>query len=136
MTAIWLDLRHPLDPHLDRLLRDLDDQMRMRGLPYLLTGGMAREILLHYGHGCPHHMDLPGRDLSDLSRAHSVASRSGVPERTPVDMDLHGVFDLGNRGDEETIAARHWQTFDRARCATASRLRPCVAEHHLDPPHR
>ena len=49
MTATWLDLSYPLDPCLDRLLRDLDDQLQARNLPYLLTGAMAREILLHYG---------------------------------------------------------------------------------------
>jgi predicted nucleotidyltransferase len=69
MTATWLDLRHPLDPHLDRLLRDLDDQLKMRGLPYLLTGGMAREILLHYGHGC-----APGRATTDVDLGVTMAS--------------------------------------------------------------
>ncbi len=52
MTVTWLDLKRPLDRRLNRLLRDLDDLFRSRGIAYLLTGGMAREILLHYGHGC------------------------------------------------------------------------------------
>lgn len=52
MPTTWLDLKRPLDQRLDRLLRDLDDLFRSRGIDYLLTGGMAREILLHYGHGC------------------------------------------------------------------------------------
>ena len=52
MTATWLELQHPLDPCLDRLLRDLDEHLRLRNIPYLLAGGMAREILLHHGHGC------------------------------------------------------------------------------------
>jgi len=69
MTATWLDLHHPLGPHLDRLLRDLDDQMRMRRLPYLLTGGIAREILLHYGHGC-----APGRATTDVDLGVTMAS--------------------------------------------------------------
>jgi len=71
MTATWLDLRHPLDPHLDRLLRDLDSAMRMRGLPYLLTGGMAREVLLHYGHGC-----APGRATTDVDLGVTMASKA------------------------------------------------------------
>ena len=61
MNVTWLDLQRPLEPHLDQLLRDLDDQLRLRELPYLLTGGMAREILLHYGHGC-----APGRATTDV----------------------------------------------------------------------
>ena len=61
MTATWLDLKRPLDPGLDRLLRDLDDQLQSRSIPYLLAGGMAREILLYYGHGC-----APGRATTDV----------------------------------------------------------------------
>lgn len=61
MTATWLDLQYPLDRSLERLLRDLDEQLRARDIPYLLTGGMAREILLHYGHGC-----APGRATTDV----------------------------------------------------------------------
>lgn len=33
----------------------------MQGIRYVLTGGMAREILLHFGHDCP-----PGRATTDL----------------------------------------------------------------------
>jgi predicted nucleotidyltransferase len=51
MNGIWLNLTRPLDPWLDRLLRDLDDILQSRKIPYLLAGGMAREILLYYGHG-------------------------------------------------------------------------------------
>lgn len=61
MTVTWLELQRPLDPSLDRLLRDLDEHLRLRDIPYLLAGGMAREILLHYGHGCP-----PGRATTDV----------------------------------------------------------------------
>lgn len=53
MSTTWLDLKHPLGPPLEHLLRDLDHLFRSRGIPYLLTGGMAREILLHHGYGCP-----------------------------------------------------------------------------------
>ena len=53
MTTTWLDLKRPLDPCLDRLLRDVDDLFRSHRIAYLLTGGMAREILLYCGHGCP-----------------------------------------------------------------------------------
>jgi predicted nucleotidyltransferase len=61
MTATWLDLQRPLDARLDTLLRDLDDLLRTREIPYLLTGGMAREILLYYGHGCAR-----GRETTDV----------------------------------------------------------------------
>ena len=63
MTATWLDLNRPLGPGLDRLLWDLDDHLQARSIPYLLTGGMAGEILLYYGHG-----GAPGRvqDPDDL----------------------------------------------------------------------
>lgn len=61
MTTTWLDLKRPLDLRLDRLLRDLDDLFRSRRIDYLLTGGMAREILLHYGHGC-----VTGRATKDV----------------------------------------------------------------------
>ena len=61
MTITWLDLQRPLDKRLERLLIDLDDQLRSRDIPYLLIGGMAREILLHYGHGCP-----SGRTTTDV----------------------------------------------------------------------
>jgi len=69
MTATWLDLKHPLDPRLDRLLRDLDDFFRSLRIAYLLTGGMAREILLHYGHGCP-----PGRATKDVDFGVTLSS--------------------------------------------------------------
>lgn len=69
MTATWLELKRPLDPGLDRLLRDLDDQLKSRSIPYLLTGAMAREILLYYGHGC-----APGRATTDVDFGVTVAS--------------------------------------------------------------
>lgn len=86
MTATWLDLRHPLDPHLDRLLRDLDSAMRMRGLLYLLTGGMAREILLHYGHGC-----APGRATTDVDLGVTMASWEAY-EALKLGMGHSGLF--------------------------------------------
>lgn len=61
MTTSWLDLKRPLEPHLVGLLGDMDDVLRERETPYLLTGAMAREILLHYGHGCAR-----GRETSDM----------------------------------------------------------------------
>lgn len=61
MTTTWLELRRPLEPHLVGLLRDLDDVLREQGITYLLGGAMAREILLHYGHGCAR-----GRETSDM----------------------------------------------------------------------
>lgn len=51
MTTSWLELKHPLEPHFVSLLGDLDDVLQAHGIPYLLSGAMAREILLHYGHG-------------------------------------------------------------------------------------
>jgi predicted nucleotidyltransferase len=72
MTATWLDLKRPLDPGLDRLLRDLDEQLQRRSIPYLLTGAMAREILLVYGHGC-----APGRATTDVDFGVTVPSWDG-----------------------------------------------------------
>jgi predicted nucleotidyltransferase len=69
MPTTWLDLKHPLNPHLDRLLRDLNGLLRSKGIPYLLTGGMAREILLHHGHGC-----APGRATTDVDFGVTLAS--------------------------------------------------------------
>jgi predicted nucleotidyltransferase len=69
MTTTWLDLKRSLDPRLDRLLRDLDDLFRSRGIDYLLTGGMAREILLYYGHGC-----ATGRATKDVDFGVALSS--------------------------------------------------------------
>ncbi|WP_243382345.1 nucleotidyl transferase AbiEii/AbiGii toxin family protein [Geothrix alkalitolerans] len=69
MTTTWLDLKRPLDLRLDRLLRDLDDLFRSRGIDYLLTGGMAREILLYYGHGC-----ATGRATKDVDFGVTLSS--------------------------------------------------------------
>jgi predicted nucleotidyltransferase len=69
MTATWLDLKRPLDPRLGRMLRDLDELFRSRGIPYLLSGGMAREILLYYGHGC-----APGRATRDVDFGLNLSS--------------------------------------------------------------
>lgn len=69
MTTTWLDLKRPLDLRLDRLLRDLDDLFRNRGIDYLLTGGMAREILLYYGHGC-----ATGRATKDVDFGVTLSS--------------------------------------------------------------
>ena len=61
MTTFWLELKHPLEPHFVRLLGDLDEVLKVQGVPYLLSGAMAREILLHYGHGC-----ASGRKTTDM----------------------------------------------------------------------
>ena len=61
MATSWLELKRPLEPHLVRLLGNLDDVLKAHGIPYLLSGAMAREILLHYGHGC-----TSGRKTSDM----------------------------------------------------------------------
>ncbi len=61
MTATSFKPKLPLPPTLVEPLLDLDDHLQVQGIPYLLTGGMAREILLHYGHDCP-----PGRATTDL----------------------------------------------------------------------
>lgn len=61
MTTSWLELKRPLEPHVEGLLRDLDDALQIQGVPYLLSGAMAREILLHHGHGC-----ASGRKTTDL----------------------------------------------------------------------
>lgn len=61
MTTSWLELKHPLEPHFVALLGDLDDVLKAERIPYLLGGAMAREILLHYGHGCAR-----GRMTTDL----------------------------------------------------------------------
>jgi predicted nucleotidyltransferase len=52
VTISWLELRRPLEPHFVRLLGGVDDVLQAQGVPYLLSGAMAREILLHYAHGC------------------------------------------------------------------------------------
>lgn len=61
MTTSWLELKRPLEPHLVRLLGDLDDVLETQKVPYLLSGAMAREIFLHYGHGC-----ASGRKTTDV----------------------------------------------------------------------
>ena len=61
MSVTLLELRRPLDPQFVALLSDLDSVLRVREIPYLLSGAMAREILLHYGFGCP-----PGRRTTDM----------------------------------------------------------------------
>lgn len=61
MSVTSLEPKLPIPPLLVAPLLDLDDLLRRHGIPYLLTGGMAREILLHYGYGCPR-----GRETTDL----------------------------------------------------------------------
>lgn len=61
MTTSWLELKRPLEPPFVALLGDLDDVLQAEVIPYLLSGAMAREILLHYGHECAR-----GRRTTDL----------------------------------------------------------------------
>ena len=61
MTMTLLDLKLPLDRPFVELLGDLDSVLRTQETPYLLSGAMAREILLHYGYGC-----APGRKTNDI----------------------------------------------------------------------
>lgn len=61
MSRNLLEPRIPLDPGLATLLRDIDELLGNLGIPYLLTGAMARELLLHYAHGC-----APGRRTTDV----------------------------------------------------------------------
>ncbi len=75
MTGTWLDLKSPLDATLERLLRDLDQVLRTKAIPYVLTGGMAREILLHYGYGC-----AKGRVTNDVDFGVLMASWEGYGE--------------------------------------------------------
>lgn len=75
MTATWLEPKRPLDPSLERLLRDLDGLLKSRNIPYLLTGGMAREILLHYGYACP-----PGRVTTDVDFGIALPSWAAYTE--------------------------------------------------------
>ena len=51
----------PLDPGLTEVLRRIDAVCISQALPYLLTGAMAREILLVHGLGLP-----PGRATRDV----------------------------------------------------------------------
>ena len=43
MTGTWLDLKFPLDATLERLLRDLDEGLRSKAIPYVLTGGRRHD---------------------------------------------------------------------------------------------
>ncbi len=52
MTSTLLELKKPLDESLVRLLLDLDRVLAGEGLPYLLAGAMARDVLLVHGFGC------------------------------------------------------------------------------------
>ena len=86
MTSTWLDLKIPLDAVLERLLRDLDEILKSKGVPYVLTGGMAREILLHYGYGC-----AKGRVTNDVDFGILMASWEGY-ENLKSDLAGSGKF--------------------------------------------
>lgn len=61
MPAISIPSNRPLDPGLLKVLRRIHAACRAQGLAYLLTGAMAREILLVHVHGLP-----PGRATLDV----------------------------------------------------------------------
>lgn len=61
MKSISIPQERPLDQTLIRILESLDQACRALGIPYLLTGAMAREILLVHGYGLP-----PGRATRDV----------------------------------------------------------------------
>lgn len=68
MKPISLHEGRRLDPVLVRVLAHVDAAARALGAPYLLTGAMAREILLAYAHGLP-----PGRATKDMDFGVQVA---------------------------------------------------------------
>jgi predicted nucleotidyltransferase len=61
MTVISIPSARHLDPGLSEVLRRIATACQNRGVPYLLTGAMAREILLVQVHGLP-----PGRATRDV----------------------------------------------------------------------
>ena len=61
MTVISIPSARHLDPGLSDVLRRIATACQNRGVPYLLTGAMAREILLVQVHGLP-----PGRATRDV----------------------------------------------------------------------
>ena len=69
MKSISIPQERPLDPTLIRILESLDQACRALGIPYLLTGAMAREILLVHGYGLP-----PGRATRDVDFGFQVAN--------------------------------------------------------------
>ena len=68
MKSISIPQERPLDQALIRILQSLDQACRALGIPYLLTGAMAREILLVHGYGLP-----PGRATRDVDFGLQVA---------------------------------------------------------------
>lgn len=61
MPIISIPSSRYLDPGLLEVLRRIDTACQTQGVPYLLTGAMAREILLVQVHGLP-----PGRATRDV----------------------------------------------------------------------
>ena len=68
MKHISIPKERALDQALTRILGSLDQACQARGIPYLLTGAMAREILLVHGYGLP-----PGRATRDVDFGLQVA---------------------------------------------------------------
>lgn len=69
MKSISIPQDRPLDQALIRILEGLDQACRALGIPFLLTGAMAREILLVHGYGLP-----PGRATRDVDFGFQVAN--------------------------------------------------------------
>lgn len=97
MTTSWLELKRPLEPHFVRLLGDLDDVLQAQGIPYLLSGAMAREILLHYGHGCAR-----GRETSDMDFGVTVRGWKAY-EALKESLVASGRFRLDTRDTQRVI---------------------------------
>jgi len=68
MKSISIPQDRTLDQALIRILQSLDQACRALGIPYLLTGAMAREILLVHVYGLP-----PGRATRDVDFGFQVA---------------------------------------------------------------
>ncbi|HLO68937.1 MAG TPA: nucleotidyl transferase AbiEii/AbiGii toxin family protein [Holophaga sp.] len=68
MKPISLPEGRRLDAVLVRILAEVDAAAKALGAPYLLTGAMAREILLAFAHGLPH-----GRVTNDVDFGIQVA---------------------------------------------------------------
>lgn len=78
MKSISIPQERPLDQVLIRILERLDQSCQPLGIPYLLTGAMAREILLVHGYGLP-----PGRATRDVDFGFQVADWAAFPSLAP-----------------------------------------------------
>ena len=67
MSATLHSLRTPIDPVVRDLAQVMHEVCEALGCDWLLTGALAREILLVHIHGCP-----PGRETLDADFALSL----------------------------------------------------------------